>query len=90
MPFQKLNSKLERHLALLAEGSGRKIKATDVGKIIAKLEKRRAKLLDEVATAPHKTERLAHKIDAADEMLGRARWLQKQLQNDAGSEASKD
>lgn len=81
MPFEKLTEKLDAHLKWLAQGKGRKIDPADVGKIIAKLEKRRAELEDESARKPHKAERLAHKIAAADEMLARARWLQGQVES---------
>ena len=90
MAFEKLNSKLDRHFARLAEGGGRKIKATDVGKIIAKLEKRKAKLLQEVTESPHKAERLSQKIAAADQMLARANWLQEQLQGSVADAVQED
>ncbi len=90
MPFEKLTSKLDRHFERLAEGKGRKIKPADVAKIIAKLEKRKAALMAEIAENADKAERLSHKIAAADEMLARAQFLMEQVQGNVSATPAGD
>lgn len=80
MAFEKLTAKLDKYFGRLGEGEARKIRPADVGKIIAKLEKRRADLALEALKKPHKGERLTQKIEAADAMLTRARFLLEKVQ----------
>ena len=83
MAYEKLSEKLEKYLARVKAGKASKIKPRDVEKVIAKLQARRAELLDAVEKTPEKAERLNQKLHMADDLIARAEWLLGELHPDA-------
>ncbi len=85
MAHEKLAEKLGDYFARLGKGRAHKIKPDDVQKVIVKLRDRHAALIEELARKPHHAARIAAKISAAEDLLGRAEWLLGQLTQDANA-----
>ncbi|TVP73548.1 MAG: hypothetical protein EA339_02980 [Rhodobacteraceae bacterium] len=75
MAYKSLAEKLGTAFARLGEGRGDKIKASDVEKVIAKLQQRLDALQTEVERHPEKASRIAVKQVTARDLLMRAEWL---------------
>jgi hypothetical protein len=73
--------RLEEYLARVEQGDANRIMPSDVDRIIAKLERKRQRLLDRMgtATSPAEADRHRRKIVKADELIDRARWLRSRL-----------
>lgn len=85
MAHEKLAEKLGDYFARLGKGRAHKIKPDDVQKVIVKLRERHAALIEELARKPDHAARITAKISAAEDLLGRAEWLQVQLTQDASA-----
>ena len=85
MAHEKLAEKLGDYFARLGKGRAQKIKPADVEKVIAKLRARHAALVEELAQKPDHAARISARISAAEDLLGRAEWLQAQLAQDASA-----
>ncbi len=75
MAYKSLAEKLGTAFARLGEGRGDKIKASDVEKVIAKLQQRLDALQAEAERHPEKATRIAVKQVTAQDLLMRAEWL---------------
>ena len=82
MAHEKLAEKLGDYFARLGAGRAHKIKPADVEKVIAKLRQRRDELRNQAEATPDKAERLALKIQTAEDLLARAEWLLEQINGD--------
>ena len=85
MAHEKLAEKLGDYFARLGKGKAHKIKSDDVEKVITKLRERHAELVAELERKPDHAARISTKIRAAEDLLGRAEWLQAQLTQDASA-----
>jgi len=81
MPLSRIIEKLNKYTDRLERGKVSKIKASHVEKVIAKLEKREASLLDQIETEKNQDQkrRLKKKLRVNRQQVERARWLLKQL-----------
>lgn len=73
--------KLKKYYARLEAGKTKKIKPSDVEKVMRKLEANEQKLLEEIAAATKasKKTRLAQKLETTRNQLDRAKWLQAEI-----------
>lgn len=81
MGLQSVVEKLDRYFKRLDRGEAKKIKPSHVARVIRKLERKKAELLEKLAVAgtPDKQQRLHGKIDTVDAQLERAYWLQERI-----------
>lgn len=85
MALEKLAERLGDYFARLGKGRAHKIKPADVEKVIAKLRARHVALVEELSQKPEEDVRIAAKISAAEDLIGRAEWLLAQLAQDANA-----
>ena len=81
MPLSRIIEKLNKYTDRLLRGKDSKIKASHVEKVIAKLAKREANLLEQIASEdnPERRTRLNKRLGVNREQAKRARWLLKQI-----------
>ena len=81
MPLSRIIEKLNKYTDRLMRGKDSKIKASHVEKVMAKLERREANLLEQIADEdnPERRTRLNKRLRVNRKQAERARWLLKQL-----------
>lgn len=86
MAFRKIIEKLNAYYDRLEEGKTKKIKASHVRQVIAKLVAKQKQIVDELARTDKtsKKERLARKLLIAEEHLKRAEWLAQKIESRKG------
>ena len=81
MGLEKIAEKLDKYYERMEQGTAATIKPAHVDKVIAKLQAKKALLLDELREAekPAKKSRLESKLVTIGEQIERAEWLLKKI-----------